>query len=206
MVDDADVAAQLFSLLQVMRGEDDSDALAVELGEEGPHRAAQLNVHPRRRLVENQQAWLMDQRPGNHQAPLHTPGQRTRRHVALVPQAELGQVLLGPLLGHLHGNAVVTRLGHHDVEGLFELVEVELLGHDADTALERRRLAIQIVTEDIHGTAGFIDQCRKNTNGRGFASAVGAQQREEVTLGHVQVNTMQSLETIAVGFCKLPDG
>ncbi|MNH13041.1 hypothetical protein D3C79_726000 [compost metagenome] len=200
MVDDADVAAQLLSLFQVMGGEDDGDALLVQLGQKTPHRAAQFDIHTRRRLVEDQQARLMDQRPGNHQAPLHAARQRTRRHIALVPQTELGQILLGTLLGHLGRDAVVTGLGHNDVEGFFELVEVEFLRHHANAALERRRLAIEVIAKDAHRAAGLVDQGRENANGGGLAGAVGAEQGEKVTFGDIQVDTLEGLETVAVGF------
>ncbi len=180
MIDDADIAAQLLSLFQIVRGEDDGDAFLVQLGEESPHRTAQLDVHPGSRFVEDQQARFVDQRTGDHQATLHATGQRTRRHIALVPQAKLGQVLLGAFLGNFRRDAVVTSLGHDDVEGLFELVEVELLGYDADAALKRRRVLVQVVAEDIHRAAGLVHQGRKNADGRGFAGAVGAEQGEEV--------------------------
>ncbi|MNR22869.1 hypothetical protein D3C85_1398490 [compost metagenome] len=158
MVDDADVAAQLLSLFQIMGGEDDGDAFLVQLGEEAPHRATQFDVHAGGGLVEDQQAWLVYQRPGNHQATLHAARQRARRHITLVPQTELGQVLLGTFLGNLGRNAVVTRLGHHDIEGFFELVEVEFLWHHPDAALERGRIAVQVVAKDIHRAAGLVHQ------------------------------------------------
>ncbi|MNN54343.1 hypothetical protein D3C81_1691560 [compost metagenome] len=200
MVDDADVAAQLLSLFQVMGGEDDGDAFLVQLGEEAPHRTAQLDIDARGRLVENQQARLVDQGAGDHQPALHAAGQRTRRYIALVPQTELGQVLLGTLPGHFGRDAVVTGLGHDDVEGLFELVEVEFLRHHADAALERGGLAIEVVTEDVHAATGFVDQGREDADGGGLAGAIGAEQGEEVTFGDIQVNTLEGLETVAVGF------
>ncbi|MNP01486.1 hypothetical protein D3C76_933040 [compost metagenome] len=206
MVDDADVAAQLLSLFQIMGGEDDGDAFLVQLGEEAPHRTAQLDIDPGGRLVENQQARLMDQRPGNHQPTLHAPGQRTRLHIALVPQAQLGQVLLGAFLGQLGRDAVVTGLGHDDVEGLLELVEVELLGHHAQAALERRRFAVQIVAKHIDAAAGLVDQGREDANGGGFAGTVGAEQSEEITFGDVQINALEGLKAVAVGFGQLSDG
>ncbi|MNF80492.1 hypothetical protein D3C84_627370 [compost metagenome] len=142
----------------------------------------------------------MYQRPGNHQATLHAARQRARRHITLVPQTELGQVLLGTFLGNPGRNAVVTRLGHHDVEGLFELVEVEFLWHHPDAALERGRVAVQVVAKDIHRAAGLVHQGRKNADGRGFAGAIGAEQGEKVTFGDIQIDTTQGLETVAVGF------
>ncbi|MCY1435193.1 hypothetical protein D9M71_512790 [compost metagenome] len=142
----------------------------------------------------------MNQRAGDHQATLHAAGQRTRRHVLLVPQAQLGQVLFGAFLGDFRRDAVVAGLGHDDVEGLFELVEVELLRHHANGALELRRIFVQVVTEDIHRAAGLVHQGRENADGRGLAGAVRAEQGEKVTFGDIQIDTTQGLETVAVGF------
>src|SRR3546814_10270597 len=89
VVDDADVAAQLLGLFQVMGGEDDGDAYLIQLGQEGPHRTTQLDVDTRSWFVEDQQAWLMHQGTSNHQAPLHAAGQRKGRHITLVPQPKL---------------------------------------------------------------------------------------------------------------------
>ncbi|AZD59734.1 hypothetical protein C4K18_1750 [Pseudomonas chlororaphis subsp. aurantiaca] len=200
VVDDADVAAQLLSLFQVMGGEDDGDAFLIQFGEEAPHRTTQLDIHASGWFVEDQQARFVHQGPGDHQPALHAAGQRARRHIALVPQPELGQVLLGPLLGNLGRDAVVTGLGHDDVEGLLELVEVELLRHHADATLERGGLTVQVMAEDIHRAAGLVHQGREDADGGGFAGTVGAEQGEEVTFGDIQIDTTQGLETVAVGF------
>ncbi len=112
-----------------MGGEDDGNALLVQLGEKAPHRTAQFDINPGRWLIENQQTRLMHQRSGDHQAALHPTGQLTRLHIVLAPQAELVEVLLGALLGDFRWDTVVTGLGYDDIEGLLELVEIELLRH-----------------------------------------------------------------------------
>ncbi|MNH45197.1 hypothetical protein D3C79_1075800 [compost metagenome] len=61
-------------------------------------------------------------------------------------------------------------------------------------------MAIEVVTEDVHAATGFVDQGREDADGGGFAGAIGAEQGEEVTFGDIQVNTLEGLETVAVGF------
>ena len=74
MLNDADVAAQHFRLFQVVGSQNDGGAFVIEVFQEAPHGAAQLNVYARRRLIEDQQLWLVHQRTGNHQAALHPAG------------------------------------------------------------------------------------------------------------------------------------
>ena len=86
-VDDGDVAAQVLGLFQVVRGQDDGRALLVDLAQELPHRAADLDVDARGGLVEDQQARLVHQRARDHQPPLHAAGQRSARCPCACPTA-----------------------------------------------------------------------------------------------------------------------
>ena len=82
------------------------------------------------------------------------PERRAGDRVAPVPQLQLLQIFLRPLLAPARArNAVKTRLVHDDgVQGL-EQVEIDLLRHDADAGLCRFELAIDVVPE-------HLDHCR----------------------------------------------
>ena len=51
-----------------------------------------LDINTRRRLVENQQLWLVHQRPGDHQAALHAARQVAGCIGAFLPQPQGFQV------------------------------------------------------------------------------------------------------------------
>ena len=70
-VDDGDVAAEVLGFLEIVRGEDDGDALLIESAQEIPHRAADLDVDARRRLIEDEQLRLVHQGARDHQPALH---------------------------------------------------------------------------------------------------------------------------------------
>ena len=53
----------------------ETDAALAKLADQLPHVAAQLHVHARRRLIENQKTWFVDHRARDHQPSLHAPGQ-----------------------------------------------------------------------------------------------------------------------------------
>src|SRR5439155_17285924 len=75
----------------------DGGAAIVDLAQELPHRAADLDVDPGGGLIENQQPRLVHQRARDHQAALHAAGQAARDAPAPLPQLQLLEVLLGAL-------------------------------------------------------------------------------------------------------------
>ena len=123
------------------------DAFLVDLAQELPHGAADLDVHAGGGLVQDQQPRLVHQGAGDHQAALHAAREGARHVVALLPQGQLLQVFLGALLAPRARDAVEPRLVHHDVEDFLELVEVEFLRHQADAGLGRFEFAVDVVVE-----------------------------------------------------------
>ena len=207
MVDDRHVAAEALGLLQVVGGQDDGGALlAVDAAHVLPHAAAQLDIDAGGGLVEDQQLRPVHQGPGDHQATLHAAGEHAGAAVALVPEAEIAQQLLGTGQGLPAGHAVVARLGQHDVDHLLELVEVELLGHHAQVVLGPGEVPVDIDPEDRHLTGALLHQGADHAEGGGLAGAVGAQQREEVSFGDVEVDALEGLEAIAVDLGQATDG
>ena len=72
VVDDPDAVGEHVGLLEVLRREEDGDALlAREPLDLGPERAAALRVEARRRLVEEQHARLVHEREREVEAALH---------------------------------------------------------------------------------------------------------------------------------------
>src|SRR6185369_14600908 len=130
----------------------------VDALDELPHRAADLDVDAGGRLVENQQARLVDHRPRDHQAPLHTAGQGARDRERLVPQRELLEVLLGAFAGDLALHAVEPGLVHADVERLFEQVEVHLLRNQADHLHRLAAARVDRLAEYTNLARGRIDE------------------------------------------------
>ena len=111
--------------------------------------------------------------------------------------------MLRALPGEVTGEPVVARLVDHDVEGLLELVEIEFLGHDADELLRRREVLVDIHAEYRHLAPALGHQGTDDADGRGFTRAVGSQQREEITLCHLQADPFQGLEAIVVDLAQV---
>ena len=169
------------------------------VAQERPHAAPDLDVDARRRLVEDQEPRLVDQRARDHEAALHAAGKRARDLVALVPELQLAQVFLRALDRELARNAVEARLVHDDREHLLELVEVDFLRHEADAGLRAVELAVDVVAEDGDAAAALLDERHDDADGRRLAGAVRPEQREEIALGDVEVDAAQRLHAIRVG-------
>jgi len=204
-VDDGDVAAQCLGLLQVVRGEDDGGAACIDIAQEVPHRATDLDIDAGCRLIQDQQPRLVHERPGDHQPALHAAGERARHAIALVPQLQLLQVFLRAHSRYGTRNAVEPRLVHHDGERALEHVEVDFLRHDADTGLGRLQLAVDVVPEHAGSAGALVDERGDDADERGLARAVGAEQREEIAALDVQIDAAQRLHAVAVGLGESAD-
>jgi hypothetical protein len=180
VIDDGDVATETLGLLQIMGREDDGRPAGVELAQEGPHRAADLDVHARGRLVEDQQPRLVHQRPRDHQAPFEAAGELAHLGVAPVPEIELLEITLGTDLGLATRDAVVAGLIDHHLDNRQEEIEVELLRHQADEGLDQLGRAILVLAEDPHAPAGLVHQRGEDPDEGRFTRPVRSQQRKEI--------------------------
>ena len=95
-IDDRDPVAELLGLLEIVRGQHDGDAAAVELAHVGPELAAQLDVDAGGGLVQDHHRRAVDQGLGDQQPPPHAAGQRAGIGVGLVGQADRRQHRVGP--------------------------------------------------------------------------------------------------------------
>ncbi len=91
MVDDGDPFTQFFGFLQIVRGQHNRHALAVEFADIGPKLLAQFNVHPSRWFIKDKDWRGMDHRLGNEQTPLHPARQGARIGMSLVFQMDGAQ-------------------------------------------------------------------------------------------------------------------
>ncbi|KAG1437029.1 hypothetical protein G6F57_020419 [Rhizopus arrhizus] len=148
-----------------MRGQDDGDAAFTQAPHHFPHAAAQLHVHARGGLVQEQDGRFMRQRLGDNDAALHAPGQRHDAAVLLVPQGQVAQHLFDVGgVGRLAKEATAERDGVPDA---FERVGGNLLRHQADLGARGAEVRHDVVAVSqyaaiagIDDAADDADQCR----------------------------------------------
>ena len=96
-VHDDEPVAELLGLVHVVGGQHQRDALLLEPVQPVPQHVAGLRVEAGRRLVEQQQLGLVDQRPGDREPPLHAARQRLDPLVGPVAELHELEQLVGPL-------------------------------------------------------------------------------------------------------------
>src|SRR3546814_9620784 len=74
--------------LDIMRRQDDRDPALAQTAHHVPHVAAQLDIDPRGRFVEEQDLGFVAQRLGDHHAAFHAARQFHDLRIALIPQRE----------------------------------------------------------------------------------------------------------------------
>jgi hypothetical protein len=129
LVDDDEAVAQLLGLVHVVRRQDERRAALLQPEQAIPQHVARLRVEPRRRLVEEQDARVVDEAAGDREATLHA-AREPRPCSSLVLELREREQLLG-LLGRPPREPEVAAV---DVEVLARIelaVEVVLLRDDA---------------------------------------------------------------------------
>ena len=106
---------------------------------------------------------------------------------------------LGAPVGLAARNAVVTRLVDDDLDHRLPLVEIELLGYQADARLHPRRVRIQVVTEYVDRPGRLVDQRADDADRGRLSRTVRPEQGEKVPFIDVKVDTAQGLVAVAIG-------
>ena len=139
MVDDADARAQRFHLFHVVAGVDDGDAGAVEAADLVEDVVARLRIDAGRRLVQQDQPRLVDQRGAEVEPAFHAAGEGARAVVGAVGQAD-GLKRLSDALVQLRGfDAVQLAKEAQVLTGRQLTVKREFLGYNADLAAQITR-------------------------------------------------------------------
>ncbi len=133
-VDDADPVAGL-DLLDIMRGDDDGQiALLPRRADVMPDALARLRVEPDRRFIQEQDARIVHQSPGDLHPPFHAGGQRPHQPVAPVRQFHERQQVRDPPAAERTRNAVHQAVEIQVLIHRQPIVETGFLKHHADLA------------------------------------------------------------------------
>ena len=171
VIDDPDPIRQLFCLFQVMGRQDDRLAARPQLTHIGPEIAAELHIHPGRRLIQEHAIPVVGERLRDHETPPHAAREGARVRLPLVEEAERAQQLDDALL--TQRDAEIAGL---EAQGLFDRekgIEVDLLRDEADDAPGLPVIRRHIAATDQHFAGGPADQSGHDANEGRLAAPFG---------------------------------
>jgi hypothetical protein len=180
LVDDGEARGQPVGLLQVVRGEQDGQALLTgEPADLLPHGGAGLRVETGGRLVQEQHLRAVDQADGHVQPALHAPGVGLDLALRGVRQVEAVEQLVGAPVQLRAAHAVEAALEQQVLPAGGHRVGAGALGDHADGAAHRRRIGGDVEPGDGGAAAVGGGQRGEDLDGGGLARAVGAEQPED---------------------------
>src|SRR5436190_4910149 len=188
-LDDRHAVGQVLRLVEVVRGQQDGLAQVAQRADRRPRVAARGGVEPRRRLVEEDQLGVADERQAEVQPPQLAARQFARPHVLLALQPDQRDDLVGISRRRVHPREVRERLAHADV-----VVDARLLQDDAHPLAQLARPAARIEAQDgdLPGAARAI--ALEDLDGRRLARAVGPEQAEDLAALDAEVDAADGLE------------
>ena len=192
--DDRDALGEPVGLLEVVRREEDRQALG--LGEPldlDPHRRARLGVESCRRLVEEQHLRLVDETERDVESPLHPAGVAARLPVGGVAQPDELEQLVDARVQRLAGHPVDPALQEEVLAAGRLPVDAGVLRDVAEHAAHARGMRDDVLAADERAARVGLRQRRQHADGRRLPGAVRAEQPEHLALAHRERHAVERL-------------
>jgi hypothetical protein len=182
-----------------VRGEQDRLAQVLQRADDLPGVAARRGVEARRRLVEEDQLGIADQREREVEPAPLAARQRAHVRVGLLLQAGDRDDLLDVARMRVEVGEVAQRLAWRDVA-----IHAGRLQDDPDPLAQRPRLLLGIVSEHRYDPARSSAVALEDLDRRGLACAVGPEQAKDLAGGDFEVQAAHGF-VLAVGLAQVAD-
>ena len=188
VVQDRDAVADKLHVGELMRGQEDRPAFLFQPQDQVADVAVRDRVKARRRLVEEQQLGIVDERLRDADALEHAFGERAQRLLAGSLQADHLQQLVHALLLDRAGQAEQAAVEADHFRSGHMLIEVGRLGQVGDLLLDINVAGGLAQNQDL--ARRREDQAQQSLDGRGLARAVGAEEAENLALVDIQADVV----------------
>src|SRR3954469_4529124 len=195
-LDDRHAVGQRLCLVEVVRGQQDRLAQLAQRADRRPRVAARGGVEARRRLVEEDQLRVADQRQAEVQPPQLAARQLARLHRLLALQPDERDDLVDVARVRVHPREVRERLAHADVA-----VDARLLQDDAHplAQLARPPAGVEAQHRDLARPALAI--ALEDLDRRRLSRAVGPEQPVDLAPLDAEVDAAHGLD-VSVGLAQ----
>src|SRR6266581_1700728 len=181
VVDYGNAVGHTIRFVHVVGGEKHGDALGgPEIAHVGPHLIAALRIEAKRRLVEKQYLWRVQQPTGDLEAALHATGERLHQVVTPVPQLEHPQQDFTPLPPGVPRHVVQHPVDVHVLPCRELAVETRILEDDAEPLADCRLMRGDIESVELERARRRAQQGGEHLDRGGLAGAVRPQERENL--------------------------
>jgi len=204
VIDDADAVAQHLDFLEVVRRHEDRHTARVDDLEEIPQFEAQLDVHARRRLVQNEQLWPVHERSRERKPALHAAREFEITCPPLVGEFKLVKQFACAWFRLRERHAIVAALIRKNLFDRKKAIEIKLLRRQPDELAAASKITNDIMTENGNASALECRQPDNRIDGRRLAGAVGSKESKKLTGSNVERKIVDGGEGF-VSFGKVPD-
>jgi hypothetical protein len=193
-VDDGDVGAEALDDLEDVRGEEDGGAASDHALEHGLERARGDGVDAFEGLVEEEDPGAVDDGCGEGELFLHAVGEVGDELAGFGGEAHEVEEL-GGASGGGGGVEAVHATDEAEVFGCGEATEEgEAFGDDTDLSFDLDGVGDGVEAKDLDGPGGGCEEASEHLDGGGFASAVRAEEAEELAGGNGEVDVLDGGE------------
>ena len=198
------MVAHLLHVVEQVRGHQHGDAERPEAGDEGEHLLPAERVEPGRRLVEEDQLGIADERLGELRALAHASREPADRTEPCLVEADEVEDVRRPLARRPRRDAAqLAERGDRVGRRLVERKAV-VLGHVAESRPHPDRVAGDVLPAHLDRTFARIGEPEEQAEHRRLARAVGADepdapawnlQCQAIQCGHTRVALGQAVES-----------
>ena len=173
MVDDGERITHFGQFRQNVGGDQHRFAHVLERAQNPLHLRSGARVHAGGRLIQDEQARIVDERPCQAKPLLHSAGKDVHIAVALVGEVHQLQQAVRHAPAFLLAKAVAAHIEVQVFPGLQPVVNAEEVRHIAHQAANFARMARDVHAVQRSRPFGRFEKRSQNAHGGGFSRAVG---------------------------------
>ena len=194
LLDDRDAVAQSLRDFERVRGHHDGVAAPHVLAEQILENSRRLRIESNHRLVDHDHFRPVDERAGDDELLPHAVAVALDQLVGPLLEIEQRHQLAPAVLDLVAVLAVQSSDEAQEFRAGELLVDERPVGNESEFRFCGERILGEIDSREVNGARGRLEDSRDHAKRRRLARAVGAQESEQLTVGHGEINGINGCE------------
>jgi len=190
-VDERDAIAELVGFRHIVRRHDDGASLRMEVAQNLPQRIPRLRIEPDRRLVEEEDRWLVDQRARDHEPLLLSTAQLVDFRLRFVGNFEPFEQRRRATSGLARVDPEIGGVVDQILPNIERAIGIGTLRDDADALPYTDAVAHDVRAGDHGRSGGGEDAGRQDPDRRRFPRPVRTDHPKKFALVDVEVDPLE---------------